>query len=919
MIFNKIRLKNFKSHEDTTINFEPAINFIIGDNGAGKSTILEAISFALFKQHTTKKISDLVKINKNQNTKNQMEVSLDFNVNGKIYRIIRKIIKTQNNEKTTIKSEVKLFISNDGEFYPLVTGDKQVASEIQLLLNMDSELFLNAIYIRQGEIAELVSKTPSEKKKLIAKLLKIDSFEKAWNNMLPLINIYQNRKYELKGKVSSIEDLKDSRNIKELTLRDLNKDSKIYQEKLESSQKNRNNLAIEKEAIESKKSTFETLNNNLVTGKENFKKTLNDKITFEKQLESIEKMEKEISSISPDVEKLPNFVEFFESIKKIKNLKKDEEFLKNKLSSIKDCKEILETEKPQYFEHQDIEKGLSKLNDEKQKYENELQILDKISQDKKNLELEISKDKESINNLFENINKSLNTNYDDFKSFDNHIKGLYSEIENKMNDIDEKISSNSQKNSASKEAINSAQKHLNEIEKSSNECPVCKSDITTEKKENLLNLYNDTIDENQKSIKSNDIDIKRLKTEKDVFKSKLNDFDKFSTDISVNEYVFEKIQNDNNKINEFEDKLKIVKEKKLKLAEIISSIDSLIKRKEITNNSYNNYIKSQGSLDSLGNESTTKNELDEIIKLVDLEVEKIKNIMETNPDLSTDLDEDIIKEKIDFLKSQDKKYNQLKGSVSQKDNITSQLIVKEKDLNWRRDQIKKLEEDIESCNYDEEIHKKIIYEFNELDKNIIDINKNIFGIKGKATEIINSIKELNKRIDETIKYEKELSNINDFLKLLIEIRELYSKNGIQKDLRSKSRPLIQKNTLNFFEKFNFNYSDLRIDEDYNVFVFGPEGETNLDMVSGGEKIAIALALRLGITQSLSSSDLEAILLDEPTIHLDSYRRNELIGLLMNMSIIPQMIIVTHDTELENAADNIIKIKKENGVSKIEIE
>ncbi len=90
------------------------------------------------------------------------------------------------------------------------------------------------------------------------------------------------------------------------------------------------------------------------------------------------------------------------------------------------------------------------------------------------------------------------------------------------------------------------------------------------------------------------------------------------------------------------------------------------------------------------------------------------------------------------------------------------------------------------------------------------------------------------------------------------------------------------------------------------------------MVSGGEKIAIALALRLGITQALSEGNLETILLDEPTIHLDSSRRQELIELLKEINLLPQMIIVTHEEYLKNAADNLILVEKDNGLSKVEI-
>jgi len=109
---------------------------------------------------------------------------------------------------------------------------------------------------------------------------------------------------------------------------------------------------------------------------------------------------------------------------------------------------------------------------------------------------------------------------------------------------------------------------------------------------------------------------------------------------------------------------------------------------------------------------------------------------------------------------------------------------------------------------------------------------------------------------------------------------------------------------------------LTIDDDYEVTVYGPEGESSMSMVSGGEKIAIALALRLGITQAMANGELDTILLDEPTIHLDSSRKHELINLLKEMSSLPQMIIVTHEAQLENAADNLIKVEKENGISRV---
>ena len=48
MIFNNLKLKNFKSHVNSSINFEKGVTLVLGENGAGKSSIFEAITFALF-------------------------------------------------------------------------------------------------------------------------------------------------------------------------------------------------------------------------------------------------------------------------------------------------------------------------------------------------------------------------------------------------------------------------------------------------------------------------------------------------------------------------------------------------------------------------------------------------------------------------------------------------------------------------------------------------------------------------------------------------------------------------------------------------------------------------------------------------------------------------------------------------------
>jgi len=96
MIINKIILKNFKSHKDSTINLDNGISLIIGSNGAGKSTILEAISYALFKEFDGKINEVIRKRTDDTDIIKEMKVIVYFNHDGKEYRLSRGKRGTQN-------------------------------------------------------------------------------------------------------------------------------------------------------------------------------------------------------------------------------------------------------------------------------------------------------------------------------------------------------------------------------------------------------------------------------------------------------------------------------------------------------------------------------------------------------------------------------------------------------------------------------------------------------------------------------------------------------------------------------------------------------------------------------------------------------------------------------------------------------
>lgn len=913
MIFTKLTLNNFKSHENTVIKFNKGISVIVGENGAGKSTILEAISFALFKQHTAKRIDDLVR-----NNANSMYVELEFTSNGREYRIVR-------SKKSILKSSIYKKTSKDGGYVHICTGDKEVANEVRQILDIDSDLFLNAIYVRQGEIANLVDKTSAEKKELIAKLLGIDSLEKAWKNLLPIISDYENQLSELKGKLFNSTELKEDYSKKKIELNSLKKRGHELEEQIAEVEDLLKDISESKRNMEREKEIYETHVNNYENEQKTLAKLEQDKKVIQDNLDKINEAEEQINRLEKYVSKLDVYLDFEKSVTSIQTLKEKEIEINKKLDSISEQKSLVEDNKENYNKFLASEEEINKLNNQKLSLEKELAAMAKLEQDKKVLLSNIESERNEIEEFFSKSKDKLHDNglsqdvlseVDDFSHLEKATNEFIEEISNKIKDLSNDIISKNEEIVVFKKNIETSQKPLDDLSEMDNKCPVCQSELTSFQKKELMKQYRTTIEENEKLISENEDNVRLLTKNKESFEEKQSRMQELSKDIAGYQQRFVHLQDSLVKLNEIDEGLESKEYISNKLGEIILVIAREKEARESYKESYDTFNKANGALEVLGSPTEAQYKLKQVKNEIDNHVKNIKLAIDQDPHLSGDISANELKDRIDDLKQKNEEYNQLKGFVQNKKSLLTQLDTVKEDIGVSLNQLDITKNKMEASVYDNDKYEQIIYRSERYERHYSQFNNELSEIKGRARESISYIKDLTKKISTADKFQQEYDDIADYIDLLNHFRSLYSKNGVQKDLRNISRPLIQKYTKQFFNEFNFNYSDLTLDDEYDVTVYGPEGESSMSMVSGGEKIAIALALRLGITQAMSKSDLDTILLDEPTIHLDSSRRHELINLLKEMSLLPQMIIVTHESQLENAADNLIKVEKENGISKV---
>lgn len=165
MIIDRICLKNFKRFRDQEIRFKDGITGILGNNGTGKSSIVEGIFFALYGVQATGISSDYI-VSSFASPKEKCEVRLDFRIGGDEYTVLRTFRKTKSatQHDATFHSGGKL----------RATGVSQVETEVRRVLGMGPVDFRNTVYAAQKDLLTLLENTPGKRKEWFLRALGID-------------------------------------------------------------------------------------------------------------------------------------------------------------------------------------------------------------------------------------------------------------------------------------------------------------------------------------------------------------------------------------------------------------------------------------------------------------------------------------------------------------------------------------------------------------------------------------------------------------------------------------------------------------------------------------------------------------------------------------------------------------------------
>jgi exonuclease SbcC len=162
-MITSVELGNFLSHKKSEINFDNGVTVFIGENGSGKSSVIDGIMFSLFGRTTRGSEEELLR-----DGENQAYTKTNFTINGQNFTAIKKIQKKGTGEHK--------LLGHSGE--PIAIRSTEMKDEIQRLIGLDYDTLQIASIVPQGQLTDIISSKTTKLRNLIDKVMGAEHFSK---------------------------------------------------------------------------------------------------------------------------------------------------------------------------------------------------------------------------------------------------------------------------------------------------------------------------------------------------------------------------------------------------------------------------------------------------------------------------------------------------------------------------------------------------------------------------------------------------------------------------------------------------------------------------------------------------------------------------------------------------------------------
>jgi exonuclease SbcC len=265
MIPIRLALRNFMPYRDKV----PPLYFngihtacIAGDNGNGKSALIDAMTWALWGKTRAKSDDDLI-----HQGQSETEVEFDFAVGGQAYRIIRKHSRPKRRAGSG-KTILDFQIAADGGFKS-ISADSVTQTQQNIIdtLHMDYTTFINSAFLRQGHADEFTNQPPNKRKEVLGNILGLAVYDQLEEAAKDRARQHEMEKERLELSIEEIAQELAQKPAYEVEVAEAEKGLAEAEEALREQQTSLNRLRQQKEVLESQRSQLAQLEEHINTTK----------------------------------------------------------------------------------------------------------------------------------------------------------------------------------------------------------------------------------------------------------------------------------------------------------------------------------------------------------------------------------------------------------------------------------------------------------------------------------------------------------------------------------------------------------------------------------------------------------------------------------------------------------------------------
>lgn len=399
-----VRFQAFGPYKnEQVIDFEKlskqGLFLICGETGSGKTTILDAITFALYGK-SSGGMRDQLEFMRCKQSEWGIDtyVCYDFELQGQVYRFERKLeckkVKLSASQNVYLKKE-------DGVFAPIFENckEKDINAKAKELLGLDYDQFRQVIILPQGQFEKLLTSNSDEKEKILVSIFGVNKWQKIANNLYEMAAAKRNVLLKVKEEMEIRLQDEACRNLEEFEVQiaALKSSIQLEEEKFIASDFDGQKKKVEQELELGKQ--YQALHEleqglmRLVAQKELYDEKQNQlKLAEEAEglrlhMKTLEESEKNFQKREKDVEEL---LKMIPAVKQAVTEAEAElaRHMENQEKIDKWQKEVIRLEERRPYYQSLVEKGKS-VNIEQKKYDDLVKKFTKSERDVKNANLKL--------------------------------------------------------------------------------------------------------------------------------------------------------------------------------------------------------------------------------------------------------------------------------------------------------------------------------------------------------------------------------------------------------------------------------------------------------------------------------------------------------------------------------------------------